>query len=74
MVSGADHHGRTLRDGGRAPACHPSEPRTEILQPTQASWRFGEPEVSPSRFFGCGLVGRRYLRRQFHYPVFEGHD
>ena len=64
MVPGADNHGRTLRDGRRASAGHPSEPRTKLLQPSQATWRLYEPEVPPPRFFGGGLVGRRYLRSQ----------
>jgi hypothetical protein len=63
VVPCTDDHGRALRDRRRALACHPREPRTELLQPSQAKGRFGESEVSTSRFFGCGLVGRRYLRR-----------
>jgi hypothetical protein len=62
MVSGADHHGRTLRDGRRAPAGYPSELRTDLLQLSQATCRLGEPELSPSRFFGGGGVEWRYLR------------
>ena len=64
MVPGADNHGRTLRDGRRTPAGHPSEPRTELLQPPQATWRLGEPGLSLSRFIGCGLVEGLYLRRE----------
>ena len=74
MVPCTDDHGRALRDRRRTLACHPREPRTELLQSSQAKGRFGEPEVSASRFFGGSLIRRRYLRREFHYPVFEGHD
>ncbi len=41
VVPGTDNHGRALRDGRRALTCHPGEPRTELLQPSQttrAAW------------------------------------
>jgi hypothetical protein len=60
VVPGADDHCRALREG-RALTCHPGEPLTENLQTSQTTRRLGEPEVSPSRFFGGGLVGRRYF-------------
>jgi hypothetical protein len=74
MVPDAYNHGGVPRDGRRALACHPRKPRTELLQPSQAKGRFGEPEVSPSCFFGSDPVVRRYLRRKFRYPVFDGQD
>jgi hypothetical protein len=58
VVAGTDNYGRALRYGRRAITCHPSEPRAEFLQHSQARGRFGKPEVSVSRFFGCGLIGR----------------
>ena len=61
MVSGTDNYGRVLGDGRRALTCHPGEPLTENLQTSQTTRRLGEPEVSPSRFFSGGLVGRRYF-------------
>ena len=72
MVPGADHHGGALRDGRRTFACHPREPRTKLLQASEATRGFGEPKVSATRLSLGNLVGRRYLRRQLHYPVFEG--
>jgi hypothetical protein len=74
VVSGTNNHGSALGDRGRTLTGHPREPRTKLLQPSQATRWFGEPEMSPSRFFGAGLVGRRYPRRKLRYPVFEGHS
>ena len=73
MVSRTNNDGRALRDGRRALAGHPREPRTQLLQTSQAKGRFGEPEVSTSRSFGGDLVGRGYLRRELLYPIFDGH-
>ena len=64
MVSGTDNHSRVLGDGRRALTCHPSEPRAEFLQKSQAKGRFGEPEMSVSRFLDGGPFWRRYLRRE----------
>lgn len=64
MVSGTDNHGRVLGDGRRALTCYPSEPRAEFLQKSQAKGRFGEPEMSVSRFLDGGPLWRRYLRRE----------
>jgi hypothetical protein len=69
VVAGADDYCGALGDG-RALTCHPSEPRTELLQPSQAAWRFGEPEVPPTRFFGGGLVGWRYSLGELQQAVF----
>jgi len=71
MIPCTNNHGRALWDGWRALAGRSREPRAKLLQSSQAARRLGEPEVSPSRFFRSGLVGWRYLRCEFHYPVFE---
>ena len=73
MIPGADNHGRALGNGRRALAGHPRKPRAEILQSSQTTRRLAKPEVPRSRFFGGGFVGRGYLSRELHYPVFEGH-
>ena len=73
MVPGTDHYRRVLRNGRRTHFRHPGEPRAELLQPPQTTRRLGQPEVQLSGLPDGGLVGRRYLRRELQYPIFEGH-
>ena len=72
MVPRADHHCRTLRDRRRTLYSHPREPRTELLQPSQAARRLDEPEVSLPGERRYAFVERRYLLRELPYAVFEG--
>lgn len=72
MVPRADHHCRTLRDRRRTLYSHPREPRTELLQPSQAARRFRELKMSLPSCLRQVFVERRYLLRELPYAVFEG--
>jgi hypothetical protein len=74
MVPGTDHYRRILRDGRRTHFRYPGEPRSQFLQPSQATRRLGQPEVQPSGLPDGGLADRRYLRHELQYPIFDGHD
>jgi hypothetical protein len=73
VVPGTDHDRGVLRYGWRTFTRHPREPRAELLQTSEAAWRFGEGKVPHSRGFGGVPVERRYLRRELPQAVPDGH-